>query len=190
MPDARSFALRPPPWRVWLAGALAVVVVVIVLIARLSGGDDDGGEPTGAPATSGSASADPGPVDPSSEPAPDGPAGVEAAEEGKQPVAAGALTLARQFAQAWATPPPAQAPQQWFAGVSPYVDETLAAQLKELDPATLPATRVTGAPKAVSGGVTNADVQVPTDAGDLLVVCVLVPKGWVVADFEFERRPT
>jgi hypothetical protein len=190
MPDARSFALRRPPWRVWLAGALAVVVVVIVLIARLSGGDDDGGEPTGAPATSGSASADPGPVEPSAEPAPDGPAGVEAAEEGKQPVAADALTLARQFAEAWATPPPAQAPQQWFAGVSPYVDETLAAQLKELDPATLPAKRVTGAPKAVSGGVTNADVQVPTDAGDLLVVCVLVPKGWVVADFEFERRPS
>jgi hypothetical protein len=174
---------------VWVAGALAVVVVVVVLIARLTG-DEDSGDPAGSSATSGPTTGELTPPEPSSEPAPDGPAGVEAAEEGKQPVAPAAIALAEKFAQAWATPPPPGAPDQWFASVSPYVDETLAAQLKELDPATLPAKRVTGAAKAVTGGVTNADVQVPTDAGDLLVVCVLVAKGWVVADFEFERRPS
>jgi hypothetical protein len=190
MPDASRFALPRPGWRVWVAGALAVVVIVVVLVARLSDGSDPGpGDNRNTEQSSSTGSGSPlEPVDPSGEPLNDGPDGAEAGNETSQPAAAGAMDVALAFARAWATPPPENAPDQWWAGVSRHTDQTLAEQLRDLDPTTLPASKVTGAPVSVSGGVTSAEVRVPTDAGQLLVVCVLVRGRWLAADYEFERR--
>jgi hypothetical protein len=100
------------------------------------------------------------------------------------------MTLAAAFAAAFATKPPAGAPDQWWAGVSKHTDQTLAEQLRGVDPTTLKATKVTGPARSAQGGVSSAEVTVPTDAGELLVVCVLVNGEWKVADYELERRPT
>ena len=188
MPDASSFALRRPGWRVWVAGALAVIVFGVLLAARIAGGDDEKSPRSGAPVASSTSDSTLEPVDPSGEPLPnDGPAGPEASHEASQRAAPAAMTVAVAFAQAWATPPPPSAPDQWWAGVSRHTDQALAEQLREVNPADLPATRVTGPAKSVAGGVTSAEVEVPTDAGDLLVVCVDVRGRWVVADFELDR---
>lgn len=188
MPDASRFAVRRLGWRVWAAGSLAVVVVVVVLIARLTGGDAD--SPSGADAGDTPGAGVTEPVEPSSEPLNDGPAGPEASAEPSAPAAPAAVSVALAFARAWATPPPPSAPGNWATAVSKYTDPVLAQQLRALDPKSLPATKVTGPPVSVSGGVTSAEVTVPTDAGDLLAVCVLVQGKWLVADYEFDRRPS
>jgi hypothetical protein len=91
-----------------------------------------------------------------------------------------ASTTALAFTQAWAdhTKPAAQ----WLAAVSRYADPEFAAQLKSTDPRNVPASKVTGAPHPVSVYFASASVEVPTDAG--LVVVELVSDGhvWRVVD--------
>ncbi len=100
------------------------------------------------------------------------------------------MTLATAFATDWATRPPANEPDQWWQRVTRHTDLTLAEQLREIDASTLAATKVTGPAQSAQGGVTSAEVRVPTDAGPILVVCVLVDGEWKVADYELERRPS
>lgn len=190
MSEIRTFALRRPGWRVWLAGTLAVVVLVVLFVARLAEGDEkQEADGSGTPPASGSTPLTEAP-EPSGSPLnDDGVIGPEAST-GAQQAAAGAMTVALAFGRAWATPPSATAPDQWWVGVSRHTTQALAERLREVDPATLPATRVTGAAQSVLGGVTSAEVRVPTDAGPLLVVCVLVAGRWVVAEFELEAKPS
>jgi hypothetical protein len=176
---------------VWLAGVLAVIVLVTLFIARIAGAGSDGDAPDGGSAQPGSSqsSSESATPEPSVSPESDGPAGPEAAVDDKV-AAPAAMTLATAFGKAFATPPPASAPDQWWAGVSRHTDQTLAEQLRDVDPTTLKATKVTGPARSSQGGVSSAEVIVPTDAGELLVVCVLVDGEWKVADYELERRPT
>jgi len=194
MSDIRTFALRRPGWRVWLAGVLAVIVVVTVVIARIAGGSESDGGANAGDSPPGSAAeqvngTESGSPDPSTTPETDGPAGAEATADSTV-AASAAMTVALAFAKAWATRPAAGAEDQWWTGVSRYTDQTLAEQLRQIDPATLEATKVTGPARSAQGGVSSAEVQVPTDAGELLVICVFVGQRWQVADYELERRPS
>jgi len=193
MSEIRTFALRRPSWRVWLAGTLAVIVLGTLFIARIAGGgsDGDGGTTTGS--TTGS-SQQPGGTEsgaptPSETPEVDGLDGPEATGDAKV-AAPAAMALATAFATDWATRPPADQPELWRERVTRHTDEVLGEQLRAVDLSTLAATKVTGPAVSAQGGVTSAEVRVPTDAGSILVVCVLVDGEWKVADYELERRPS
>jgi hypothetical protein len=52
----------------------------------------------------------------------------------------------------------------------------------------VPATKVTGPPRGVSGGVTSATIAVPTDAGTVVLTCVLVDGAWLVSDLDVDSE--
>lgn len=102
------------------------------------------------------------------------------------PPAAQAAPVAAAFAAAWARPDlPAQT---WWRGVSSSCDAGFARALRSVDPARVPATRVTGRPvatQAPTGG--RAVFEVATDAGTLIVTLAGVGGRWVVTDNDFRR---
>ncbi|MFE9187854.1 hypothetical protein ACFYMB_31500 [Micromonospora haikouensis] len=90
-----------------------------------------------------------------------------------------AVAAATRFVQAWARSGlPAG---RWLAGVQPLAIPAYAEQLTTVDPANVPASRITG-PGRVSSAVTNrTEVDVPTDAGVLRVTVVRSGGRWLVA---------
>jgi hypothetical protein len=99
-----------------------------------------------------------------------------AASDGAQKAAATALA----FTQAWADH--ARPAAQWLAAVSRYADPEFAAQLRSTDPANVPASKVTGAPHPVAVYFASASVEVPTDAGTVVVALVSDGRTWRVVD--------
>jgi hypothetical protein len=138
-----------PPPRLLVTVAAVAAVVVIVLIAR-PGLPRDRPARTVAPSTvATSAPADEGSVyTPSS----------------VRPVdVAAARRTAVGFATAWARPDLAAGP--WWQGVAVYAEPGYARLLRSVDPANVPANRVTGAARVVSEDSGLVVVDVPTDAG-------------------------
>jgi hypothetical protein len=132
----------------------------------------DSGTPTGpagtvnpAPANGGSTPA----VTPTVSPKPATPGGAQHA-----------VQVALAFTQAWADHVKPAA--QWLAAVSRYADPEFAAQLKSTDPANVPASRVTGPPSATSVFYASASVEVPTDAGVVVVQLISDGHTWRVVD--------
>jgi hypothetical protein len=78
-------------------------------------------------------------------------AGVEAAE------------VATGFTTAWARP--SLAPELWWRGVSRYAEPGYARLLHTVDPANVPATRVTGTARVVTTEAGLVVLDVPTDTG-------------------------
>lgn len=83
-----------------------------------------------------------------------------------------ALTVASSWATAWATHPVGTTTAQWLAGLRPFTTPEYLGVLGGVDPANVPATRVTGAPKPVLVSPRSVRVEVPTDALTLLLVVV------------------
>lgn len=77
------------------------------------------------------------------------------------------------------TPGPAAA--QWRADVRPYAVPGYADLLDTVDPANVPATRITASGRVVTATPERAEVDVGTDAGVLRVVCVRDGQRWLVA---------
>lgn len=104
----------------------------------------------------------------------------------KPPPAAQAAPVVVAFAAAWARPDlPADA---WWRGVTPMCDDGFAHSLRTVDPARVPATRVTGRPVATQGPAGGAAVyEVATDAGTLTVALAAVDGRWVVTGNDFVR---
>jgi hypothetical protein len=102
------------------------------------------------------------------------------------PPPAAAAPVVATFAAAWARPDlPAGT---WWRGVAPMCDDGFAQALRTVDPARVPATRLTGRPvatRAPSGGV--AVYEVATDAGTLTVTLAAVDGRWVVTGNDFVR---
>jgi hypothetical protein len=91
-----------------------------------------------------------------------------------------AATTALAFTQAWADH--AKPAAQWLAGVSRYADPEFATQLKSTDPRNVPASKVTGGPHPVAVYFASASVEVPTDAGLVVVELVSDGRTWRVVD--------
>ncbi|MFG1955050.1 hypothetical protein [Micromonospora sp. NPDC048830] len=102
------------------------------------------------------------------------------------PPAAQAAPVAAAFAAAWARPDlPAEA---WWRGIAVVCDEGFARALRTVDPARVPATRVTGRPVAKQAPKGGAAVyEVATDAGTLTVTLASVGGRWVVTGNDFTR---
>ena len=97
---------------------------------------------------------------------------------------AAALQVASRWARAWVRPEPGIGTAEWLAGLRPYTSEEYLGVLAAVDPANIPATRVTGEPRPVRVSPRSLQVEVPTDTLTLLVLVVDTGNGWRVAGYE------
>ena len=89
--------------------------------------------------------------------------------------------LATKFVAAWARPD--LTTEQWWAGINAArPDESLAQALGTTDPATVPATKVVGAPKVLEQTDGEARVEVTTDGPKVIVYLTLLDNVWYVAN--------
>lgn len=166
-----------------LVGVLLAVGVVVALVAALG--------QWGSPRTAASGAGALGPVaDPASTAAVG--AGVATAPPELTPTTLplsaappAALGVAGRWATAWVDHPAGTTAAAWSAGLAPYTTQEYLPQLATVDPADVPASRVTGAPQAVEVRPDSLRVQVPTDAVRLELLLVQVgPGDWRVAGYD------
>jgi hypothetical protein len=159
-----------------LAVTAAVVLALAVGISTAIGGASSRGaapvDPgrTAAPPPGASAAADPSSATATSLPL----------DQAPQP----ALVAATRWATAWVRPPEGTSAQEWLDGLEPTTTEEYLGLLATVDPTNNPATRVTGAARAVRVAPRAVDVEVPTDALVLVVTVVDTETGWRVVDHE------
>ncbi len=95
-----------------------------------------------------------------------------------------ALSVAARWAAAWVDHPQGVTPQQWVDGLRPYTTDEYLGVLSGVDPANIPASRVTGEPRAVRVAARSVQVEVPTNALTLVVLVVATEDGWRVAGYD------
>jgi hypothetical protein len=139
----------------FLVQAAAVVAILVVVLVVRPGTHREPAPGQGGPTTS------PSTVETSAPPADEG--GVYVPVPGSAAATDRAVRVAESFATAWARPTlPATT---WWRGVAAYAEPGYAALLRTVDPANVPADRVTGAGSTVSTADGLVVVDVPTDAG-------------------------
>ena len=99
---------------------------------------------------------------------------------------AAALQVASGWTRAWVRPERGFSTEEWLAGLRPYTSEEYLGVLSGVDPGNIPATKVTGAAKAVSVAPRSLRVQVPTDALTLVITVVDTDTGWRVSGYDRE----
>lgn len=166
--------------RVVLALALAVVVLAIVGVARLVAGPAEPDESYRG--------ARPGPlvtVDATA-----GDDGVAAAVPrpslSVSPGAAPPESVARAFATAWLDHRGVSA-ERWQATLRPHCTSALAEKLSGVDPAIVPADRLTGEPVLVPQADGLVDVTIAVDSGKLRLRLVAPSGRWLVDGVDWER---
>jgi hypothetical protein len=95
-----------------------------------------------------------------------------------------ALSVAARWTAAWVDHPQGVTPQQWVDGLRPFTTDEYLGVLVGVDPANIPATRVTGEPRATKVAARSVQVTVPTNALTLDVLVVLTDEGWRVAGYD------
>lgn len=95
-----------------------------------------------------------------------------------------ALNVAKLWAQAWVNHPAGMTNAQWLDGLRPYTTDEFLPQMSSVDPANIPATRVTGDPAATQSFTTSLQVLVPTDGPKLSITVSQTPAGWRVSEYD------
>ena len=95
-----------------------------------------------------------------------------------------ALTVAARWAAAWVDHPPGTTPQQWVGRLRPFTTDEYLGVLTGVDPANVPASKITGEPRAVRVAARSVQVRVPTNTLTLLVLVVSTEDGWRVAGYD------
>ncbi len=95
-----------------------------------------------------------------------------------------ALSVAARWAAAWVDHPPGTTSQQWIDRLRPFTTEEYLGVLGGVDPANVPASRVTGEPQAVRVAARSVQVKVPTNSLTLVVLVVATEDGWRVAGYD------
>ncbi|MEU1842265.1 hypothetical protein [Micromonospora sediminicola] len=161
-------------------------IAIPMLLATLSGCFRSGDPDNAAPPTTRPAPTVGGAV--AGVPTPEALGRDDEDDEGPTAPVAGAAPAAAAFATAWARPRLDAA--SWLKGVTPLCVPRFAAQLRTVDPANLPASRITGRPEAThpvrDGG---GQFAIPTDRGTLLVSVADVEGRWLVTGNDFVRAP-
>jgi hypothetical protein len=172
------------------------IAVVLLLIAGSNmvlgaagsgkpGPDAASGTPSPAPATSDSGT----PTDSPSTQVPPAANGGETTTSATptpspKPARPGGAVQAQQvallFTTAWVDHNRPQ--QQWLAAISRYADPEFAAQLRSVDPKNVPAGKVAGQPHATAVFFASATVEIPTDAGVMVISLVSDGTAWRVTD--------
>ena len=94
---------------------------------------------------------------------------------------AAAVEVAARWSAAWVRPPEGTTGREWLSGLRPYTTDEYLGVLSGVDPANIPATRVTGETRPVRVAARSLQVEVPTDGLTLLVLVVDTESGWRVA---------
>ena len=95
-----------------------------------------------------------------------------------------ALSVAARWAAAWVNHPQGMTSQQWVDGLRPFTTDEYLGVLTGVDPANIPASRVTGEPRALRVAARSVQVEVPTNALTLDVLVVATEDGWRVAGYD------
>ncbi len=174
---------------VLLALAIGLNAATGLIGARHGGGGLFGSmsKPAAAPATQPGAPTAPRPANPTRLPP------VAELTPTQLPVAQAppaALTAATKWTQAWAKHPDGTTTQTWVKGLRPWTTEEYLGMLSTVDPANVPATKVTGPAKAVAVSPKSVRAEVPTDAVTLLILVTLTDGGeWRVAGYDRATAP-
>lgn len=166
--------------RVGVALLLAVVVLVIVGAAKVFSNSADIG--------SGLAGAPEQPIVTVSPTVPnDGLASPQVVPSPYvSPGTAAPAKVAKAFAQAWVDHLDVSA-DDWYAGLLPHCTENLAAKLSGVDPAVVPADRLTGDPTVIPYAENVVDVAIPVDSGRLRLRLTTTDGRWLVDGVDWER---
>lgn len=194
-PRGRAAAYRPLwQWPLRSPARLAATAVAVAVVATgagvgvgaLSGGPADGGmsaargdDPiTRTDASRSGTSATPRPT--ALAPVPElGPTPLPLSAAPAQ-----ALDVAARWSAAWVDHPPGITVEQWAARMRPLTTPEYFGQLDQVDPANVPASRVTGEPRAVRVASRSVQVDVPTDALTLRILVVDTATGWLVSGYD------
>jgi hypothetical protein len=168
--------------RLGVAVILALVVLIAVGIGRaLGGGRSGSGTPQlGSGVPTAAATTPSGPDDGVE----DGPS-AQPREPSLGPGAAEPLKVADQFIAAWLQSK--LSAEQWHAGIVPYATPALAEKLSGVDPAGVPARRVTGEDELIPRGAGAVAVTVPVDSGTVELRLVVVDGEWLVDGVDWSR---
>jgi len=171
---------------------VAVLAVVIGVVAGL--GALRGGTAVGSAIAAPGVSTTPTPRAPTGSRAPVTPTVLPPVAEltpSSLPVSAApasALSVAARWSAAWVDHPEGITPQQWVDGLRPFTTDEYLGVLAGVDPANIPASRVTGEPRALRVAARSVQVQVPTNALTLVVLVVQTEDGWRVAGYDRAER--
>jgi hypothetical protein len=163
--------------RAGVALALAVLVLVVVAAARALSGPGDTATahlPVPPLVASGSQPHEDGLLSPAATASPTPIPGAETPEE-----------VARAFAADWLARGASAA--DWHSRLARRATPELARKLSGVDPATVPANRITGDPAVIAHAATIVDVIVPVDSGELRLHLVATSDRWLVDGVDWER---
>lgn len=95
-----------------------------------------------------------------------------------------ALQVASSWARAWVRPPEGTSSARWLDGLRATTTDEYLGVLSGVDPSNIPATKVTGAARAVVVSPRSLQVRVPTDALTLMITVVDTDTGWRVSGYD------
>ncbi|GAA4460778.1 hypothetical protein GCM10023170_062440 [Phytohabitans houttuyneae] len=95
-------------------------------------------------------------------------------------------TVAEAFGRAWVNHQDVTA-EEWYAGLLPHCTETLAEKLAGVDPAGVPADRLTGKPVLIPYADQIVDATIRVDSGLLRLRLTAVEGRWLVDGIDWER---
>lgn len=173
---ARLLSWLPVRPRTALALGLLLVVALVVAVGKLVGGQE---RPAAAPDGTTPLST----VDPSS--GNDSVVDLVPTPTLGEARSAEVLAAANHFAELWIDHDrPAKA---WRDSLAPFCTRTLAGELSGVDPASVPADRITGAASLEVHADATVDVIIPIDAGRLRLRMVAQQNKWLVDGIDWER---
>ena len=95
-----------------------------------------------------------------------------------------ALRVAKQWAAAWVNHPAGITSEQWLAQLKPFTTDEYLPVMATVDPANIPATKVTGEPVVSTSYSSSVQLTIPTDGPKLAITVVSTNAGWRVADYD------
>ncbi len=159
---------------------LVVAVVAIVLVAKALGGGSGGTDQVrGDPATVGPVATSFEPDDGEASPAAPLPPSTSAG-------AAVPTKVATDFTRAWLHHNEVSE-QQWLAALTPYATKRLHEQLTGVDPAGVPASRMTGEAVLVPHDSGYAMVSIAVDSGVVTLRLLATNGRWLVDGVDWSR---
>ncbi|MEU0793206.1 hypothetical protein ABZ342_24295 [Amycolatopsis sp. NPDC005961] len=95
-----------------------------------------------------------------------------------------AVRVAKEWAAAWVDHPAGITSDQWLAKLKPFTTEEYLPVMSSVDPANIPATKVTGEPVVGTSYTSSVQLTIPTDGPKLAITVVNTNAGWRVADYD------
>ncbi len=95
-----------------------------------------------------------------------------------------AIRVAKDWAAAWVNHPAGITSAQWLAQLKPFTTDEYLPVMSTVDPANIPATKVTGEPVVGTAYPKSLQLTIPTDGPKLAITVVSTNAGWRVADYD------